>query len=155
MEQSDLEYRELVSSINQLSYSLSRHDHIRMKLWLEKLNTPLCNNVWKNNRNLYLKILREMIQEGTLQKPFHQTPPEGPLPKITLYDVPYPVRMKLTSEEPRMERKSSSCNKNRSVSRKNSCSENRSNLNRSLSKNSKTMKYKKKITFDTNYESMD
>ena len=40
-----------------------------------------------------------MVQQGCLQTPFHQTPPEGPLQKITLYDIPYPVRIKLIQEE--------------------------------------------------------
>lgn len=43
-----------------------------------------------------------MVQEGSLQTPFHQTPPEGPLPKISLYDIPYPIRIKISDDEQRI-----------------------------------------------------
>ena len=120
MEALDQEYKELIVSINQLAYCLSKHESIRMKLWLEKLSNPVTNLVWKQNRNLYLKVLREMAQQGSLQTPFHQTPHEGPLHKITLYDIPYPVRIKIIEEDKKIEPKSSSCHKNRSLSRRNS-----------------------------------
>lgn len=120
-----------------------------MKLWLEKLSNPVTNQVWKQNRNLYLKALREMVQQGGLQTPFHQTPPEGPLQKITLYDIPYPIRIKLIDEDRKTDRKSSSCQKNRSLSRKNSMGSKAGDA-RSLSKNSKNiMQHKKKIVFDS------
>lgn len=88
-----------MSSISHLAYGLTKHEGIRIKLWLDKLANPITNHVWKQNRNLYLKALREMVQQGCLQTPFHQTPPEGPLQKITLYDIPYPVRVRLMQED--------------------------------------------------------
>lgn len=35
----------------------------------------MSNNVWKQNRNLYLKVLHEMTLGGELLKPFNQSPP--------------------------------------------------------------------------------
>lgn len=93
------QYSNLVTSINKTSYLLNKHDSIRLKHWLDKLATPVTNSIWKQNRNLYLKILLEMTTQGELQKPFNQSPPEGPLPRLTLYDIPYPIRSKLTEED--------------------------------------------------------
>jgi hypothetical protein len=36
-----------------------------------------------------------MVIEGELTSPFNVHPHEGPLKKITVYDVPFPIRMKL------------------------------------------------------------
>lgn len=33
---------------------------IRAKSWLDKLQVPVTNIIWKQNRNLYLRILLEM-----------------------------------------------------------------------------------------------
>lgn len=52
------ESKQLTRSIHLLAGSLSRHDRIRLKLWLDKLDKPISNSVWKQNRNLYLKALR-------------------------------------------------------------------------------------------------
>lgn len=68
-----------------------------MKHWIEKLQVPVNNAVWKQNRNFYLKIMYEMMLDGQLLSPFNQIPPEGALPKLTLYDVPYPIRIKFSS----------------------------------------------------------
>ena len=95
-DQMDKEFKELLSDVKKSVSQLNKHDAIRVKHWLEKLSTPITNNIWKQNRNFYLKILLEMCLEGKLFEPFNQTPPEGPLPKLTLYDVPYPIRAKIS-----------------------------------------------------------
>lgn len=51
------QYTNLLSSINKVSYLLKKHDGIRLKHWLDKLASPMNNMIWKQNRNLYLKIL--------------------------------------------------------------------------------------------------
>lgn len=146
------QYSNLVSSIGKVAYLLSKHDSIRLKHWLEKLAVPVTNGVWRQNRNLYLKILLEMIAEGELLKPFNHSPPEGPLPKITLYDVPYPIRLKLIEQE---SRNTPSQHKTSYHSRKNSLSNN-VDPKRSLSKdNRKSVECKKKISFDTTYSDME
>lgn len=130
------QYNNLVCSINKLAYLLNKHDSIRLKHWLDKLAIPVTNSIWKQNRNLYLKILLEMVNEGQLMKPFNQSPPQGPLPKITIYDVPYPIRIKLMSQQhSRDEKNTPSQHKTSFNSRKNSLNNNIDHK-RSLSKNS-------------------
>ena len=42
-----------------------------------------------------MTTLLQMVQENQLIKPFSQAPPEGPLPKLTVYDIDYPIRQKI------------------------------------------------------------
>ena len=102
---------------------MSRHDQIRLKHWLEKLSIHITNTVWRQNRDLYLRILNEMVLDGELTKPFNQSPHEGPLPKITIYDAPYPIRVRLGEDNGKIERRSHSKSKSKHShfqSRKNS-----------------------------------
>lgn len=55
--------------------------------------------VWKKNVNFYLKILREMMVQGKFGEPFVSLPTDGPLPKLTIYDVPYPIRESLNQSK--------------------------------------------------------
>lgn len=54
---SQKEYSSIISSINKVAYLLTKHDSIRLKHWLDKLAAPVTNSIWKQNRNLYLRIL--------------------------------------------------------------------------------------------------
>mgnify|MGYP002078340198 CR=1 FL=1 len=56
-EQAQQEYATLLASINKGAYMLNKHDNIRLKHWLEKLAAPLTNTIWRQNRNLYMRIL--------------------------------------------------------------------------------------------------
>ena len=85
-----------------------------------------------------------MISEGKLFEPFNQTPPEGPLPKLTLYDVPYPIRSKIRIENQRKQSaRTPSYNKTHSQKRKNSGSFKNSYMN--SRKNSSYGKIKEKV----------
>jgi hypothetical protein len=50
------------------------------------------NDIWRQNRNFYLKVLIEMICFGIISEPFSNVPSDGQLPKLTLYDVAFPIR---------------------------------------------------------------
>ena len=73
---------------------ISRHQRIKIQAWLKKLDMRMENVVWKQNRNFYMKVLHEMILARDIQEPFNKVPPEGPLPTLSPYDVPYPLRTK-------------------------------------------------------------
>ena len=45
-----------------------------------------------------MKTLLQMVTDNLLIKPFSQAPPEGPLPKLTVYDIDYPIRQKIQGE---------------------------------------------------------
>lgn len=143
------QYSSLVAAIHKTAYTLNRHDNIRMKHWLDKLATPMTNAIWKQNRNLYLRVLQEMTIQGVLMKPFNQSPPQGPLPKITIYDIPYPIRIKLSEEEHKSTKHTPSSHKtSNNHSRKNSSTGN-FEQRRSLSRENKNMEHKKHLLFDT------
>lgn len=38
-----------------------------------------------------------MIKEGQLAAPFNILPTEGPLKKLTIYDLPFPLRERFTN----------------------------------------------------------
>lgn len=40
------------------------------------------NVVWKKNRNAFARLLLEQLRSGRLAEPFHQMPPDGPLPTL-------------------------------------------------------------------------
>ena len=42
-----------------------------------------------------MTALLEMINQNQFMKPFSHAPPEGPLPKLTVYDIDYPIRQKI------------------------------------------------------------
>lgn len=92
-----------------------------------------------------------MILKGELLKPFNSVPPEGPLPKITVYDVPYPIRVKIIENENLRDRRTPSHHKTSYHSRRNSSTINNENDKRSFSKENKKMEHKKKIIFDPTF----
>lgn len=57
-DQAQQEYAALLASINKGAFMLNKHDTIRLRHWLEKLAAPLTNTIWRQNRNLYMKILQ-------------------------------------------------------------------------------------------------
>ena len=141
------QYLSLVACIKKTAFSLSKHEHIRIKHWLDKLSIPMTNSIWKQNRNLYLRVLQEMVSLGELMTPFTHSPPEGPLPKITIYDIPYPIRIKLSIDQHLTEKNTPSSHKTSHHSRKHSTSN--IDQHRSLSRSSKNMDHKKHLVFQT------
>jgi Domain of unknown function (DUF4485) len=46
------------------------------------------NKIWKENRNFYAKNLLSMLARKKIEEPFTRFPSEGPLQRLTKYDVP-------------------------------------------------------------------
>ena len=60
---------------------LAKPIRLRVEKWVEKLVLTTDKNLtWKRHRNAYAKLLLGMIVSETLSDPFHQFPPDGPLP---------------------------------------------------------------------------
>jgi hypothetical protein len=56
---------------------------LRIEKWVEKLSMANSKNItWRRHRNAYAKLLLGMIVEKNLTDPFHQMPPDGPLPSF-------------------------------------------------------------------------
>lgn len=72
----------------------SKTERIRMQQWLTKLSVRPSNVIWRKNIIFYLKVMIEMIKEGTLAFPFNSIPNEGPLPNLKILDLPFPIRKK-------------------------------------------------------------
>ncbi|KRX08982.1 hypothetical protein PPERSA_08185 [Pseudocohnilembus persalinus] len=84
---------EFVNYLHQAQKNLnefSKHEKIRIELWLKKLCEVTTNPIWKQNRNLYITILLEMLQNGIVWEPFTHVPPDGPLQRLSKYDLIMP-----------------------------------------------------------------
>ena len=104
------EYQYLIGKVEEgLGYAtgFSKHERIRIKEWMRKLSWRQNNPVWKKNVNFHLKVLVEMIRNGQLSKPFNNLPEEGPLRKLTIYDLPFPLREKFSNSKDRSKSKKS------------------------------------------------
>jgi hypothetical protein len=56
------------------------------------------NDIWRQNRNFYLKVLIEMINFGVISEPFSNVPADGQLSKLTIYDIAFPIRERLLQQ---------------------------------------------------------
>jgi len=67
----------------ELNYiSLSKPLRLRIEKWIEKLCTVSGVNTWRKERNIYARLLLNMILRRQLTEPFHQYPPDGSLPNL-------------------------------------------------------------------------
>lgn len=73
---------------------------------MARLSIKQINPVWRKNAVFYLKVLAEMLRQNKISGPFHNLPEDGPLPKLTLYDLPYPLREKFSQSKERTHSKS-------------------------------------------------
>lgn len=90
----DSEFARLQKQIIDSLEAVDRHQRIKIQAWLKKLDMRMDNAVWKQNRNFYMRVLYEMMLAREIQEPFSRVPPEGPLPTLSPYEVPYPLRTK-------------------------------------------------------------
>jgi len=98
----EVEYQGLMLTVEEVSRNstcFSKQERIRMKEWITKLSWKQSNPIWKKNINFYLKVMLEMLKDGQLAAPFNTLPPQGPLKTLTMYDLPFPLRQKLTTEK--------------------------------------------------------
>jgi hypothetical protein len=77
------EYRAYALEIERGARELNRHEKIRVDQWLTKLSMGFTNPVFRKNRNLYAKLLYDMVLKKELQDPFKSVPPDGVLPKLS------------------------------------------------------------------------
>lgn len=82
-DQSTLLDRSFFSYLKEIQRSyvaLSKPQRIRVEKWVEKLSGTGGNTTWRRNRNMYVKVLLNMIVLKTLDEPFDNPPKDGPLP---------------------------------------------------------------------------
>lgn len=75
-------FMKLVQEIEKEYRTLPKSMRIRIEKWLEKLVLTGSNLVWRKNRNSYARLLLDMVINKRLTEPFHQLPPDGPLPSF-------------------------------------------------------------------------
>lgn len=84
----DEDFAQLIGEITASYMKFSKHLHIRIEQWVQKLQQSVTNTVWKKHRNEYALVLAYMVRNKALSDPFVKVPPEGPLPKLSKIDVP-------------------------------------------------------------------
>ena len=82
-------------------HRFNKQERIRVKEWINKLSWKQNNPIWKKNINFYLKVLHTMIGNGKIDSPFNALPGDGPIKKLTLYDIPFPLRSNFTQNKDR------------------------------------------------------
>ena len=70
----------MLDEIEQLHFfRLTQHERVRVKKWITKLTSKITNKTLKLQRNMYAKLLVNMLINEKLEAPFHVAPPEGSL----------------------------------------------------------------------------
>lgn len=84
----DEEFIKMMLDVETHYVNFSKHDKIKIEQWTKALCQVTTNLVWKQNRNLYAKLLLHAILREELFEPFNKMPPED-LPtlnrQITVY----------------------------------------------------------------------
>jgi hypothetical protein len=78
----DEEFIKVMYDIEKNYADLTKHEKIRVEQWTKKLCQITTNVTWKQNRNLYARLLHHMVLQKRLDEPFAKMPPEGPLPTL-------------------------------------------------------------------------
>lgn len=77
-----------ITILIQKAYSeLDKHTQIKVEKWVEKLAKITSNYKWKQNRNLYIKLLMSAVATNDFSEPFNKLPPETNLPSLNVYKV--------------------------------------------------------------------
>ena len=84
-----------LQSIKHNSNLLPKSQRLRVTAWLKKLCSVVDNLFWRRNRNLYAEVLSIMLASTILESPFDKAPPEGALPKLNIYEIPFQIRKQL------------------------------------------------------------
>ena len=64
---------------------MSRHDRVKLKKWLSKLDELKPDSEWQITRNKYTKMLYLMCQCEVIRRPFDQFPPSHDLQPLHHY----------------------------------------------------------------------
>jgi len=74
--------------------TLNKNEQIRIRQWIKKLSSVINNILWRKNRNLYAKYLYGMLKtKSGLIEPFNKCPPDGSLAKLSIYEIPYNLKV--------------------------------------------------------------
>ena len=97
----ELEYEDTVEQILPYFYDfLTKNEQIRIRQWIKKLSSVINNILWRKNRNLYAKLLLAMLKtKSGLLEPFNKCPPEGSLPKLSIYEIPFNLKSYIEAYE--------------------------------------------------------
>lgn len=83
----DEEFIRITILIQKAYAELDKHTQIKVEKWIEKLAKITSNYKWKQNRNLYIKLLMSAIAKKDYSEPFNKFPPEENLPILNVYEV--------------------------------------------------------------------
>lgn len=82
MDNLDRVFYSYIKEIQKTYVSLSKTQRIRVEKWIEKLTSTGRNPTWRKHRNMYTKLLLNMIITQNLEDPFNVPPEDGPLPQF-------------------------------------------------------------------------
>jgi hypothetical protein len=83
----DEEFIRLTILIQKAYEEFDKHTQIKVEKWIEKLAKTTSNIKWKQNRNLYTKLLLSCVIKSRFDSPFDKFPREGSLPILNKYHV--------------------------------------------------------------------
>jgi len=81
----DRTFMDAIKEIELNYISLSKPLRLRIEKWIEKLCTVSGITTWRKERNIYTRLLLNMIMRRSLTEPFHTLPPDGSLPNLANY----------------------------------------------------------------------
>lgn len=73
----DEEFVKIMLEIESNYTEFKRHDKVRIEQWTKALCQVTTNLIWKQNRNLYAKLLLQAVHHRELFDPFNKSPPES------------------------------------------------------------------------------
>ena len=83
----DEEFIRITILIQKAYGDFDKHTQIKIEKWVEKLAKTTSNIKWKQNRNLYSKLLLNGVIKARFEPPFDKLPREGDLPILNKYHV--------------------------------------------------------------------
>lgn len=83
----DDEFIRITILIQKTYNDLDKHTQIKVEKWVEKLAKITSNYKWKQNRNLYIKLLMNAVATNDFSDPFDKLPPQTNLPQLNVYAV--------------------------------------------------------------------
>lgn len=83
----DEEFIRITILIQKAYEEFDKHTQIKIEKWVEKLAKTTTNLKWKQNRNLYSKLLLNGVIKAKFEPPFDRLPREGDLPILNKYHV--------------------------------------------------------------------
>mmetsp|Transcript_28632 Transcript_28632/g.50907 ORF Transcript_28632/g.50907 Transcript_28632/m.50907 type:complete len:202 (+) Transcript_28632:364-969(+) len=81
----DAEFAYQIARVTENLTSYSKHQQVRIKQWITKLQSVEEHPAWRKNRNKYAELLATMTEMLVLQDPFAKVPPAGPLQTLNHY----------------------------------------------------------------------